>query len=383
MSDRAFLCQAEHWVIKVGSNVLLGPNWFMDRPTFASLVHQVDCLLRVGVRVTLVSSGAVALGRQILGDHEMGHPRDIPKLQALAALGQLRLMHLYEDEFGYYNRHVGQVLFSRGDLDDRQRYLNARSALEAMHELGAVPIINENDTVATDELKFGDNDQLAAMTCGVAQADVLVILSDVDGVYEVDDTLGTRVFTDRIRCIEAEDERLLELAGPSTSGVGTGGMVSKIKAARTAARMGVPTVIASGKQAGVLEALYRGQDLGTLLTVCTDAEEGSTLGGRKVWLGAGALAVGKLMCDAGAVDAVCARHASLLPSGLLSVVGDFFEGAVVELCDAQGVVFAQGVSVYSAQDLEKIKGLRSEQIEEVLGYKVMDVVVHRDALIVW
>lgn len=374
---RADIERTNHWVIKLGSNVLLERPGLLDRPTFASLVRGVDALMRAGISVTIVSSGAVALGRQIMAERDDGS-RSIPRLQALAALGQPHLLNLYDAEFSHYGRRVAQLLFTRGDLDDRKRYLNARYAIEEVRALGAIPIINENDTVATEELRFGDNDQLAAMTCGLVGADVLVILSDVDGVYEVDETQQTRRFTTRIPQIEARSERLDVLAGPSRSGVGTGGMVTKITAARIAARVGVPTIIAPGKRAGVLESLAAGEDVGTLLY--PDGEQRAA-SGKKVWLGTSALAVGSLVCDGGAKRAVIERGASLLPVGIIEVRGDFEEGSTVELLDKDGERFALGVSVYSSRAVTRLIGSTTDEIEQRLGYKLLDCAVHRDNLV--
>jgi glutamate 5-kinase len=372
---RAQLASARRWVIKIGSNTLLRDGWRIDRPTFAQLVRELDWLIRDGREVTVVSSGAVALGRQTVGMAE--RPRDVPMLQALAAMGQARLIQLYEDELAFYGRHAAQLLFTRADLDDRRRYLHARAALESVQRFGAIPIINENDTVATEELRFGDNDQLAAMTCGMVQADALVILSDIDGVYEVDRAGESPRFTRRIPALLADDPMLDDIAGPSASGVGTGGMVTKILAARIAARAGVPTIIAPGKRPGVLEALARGEDVGTLLV-----PTGQGVSGRKVWLSGGARAVGALVCDAGAERAVVGRKASLLPSGIVRVEGDFGEGAVVELMRESGEVFARGICAYSAHDLKKIAGKKTEEIIDILGLKIADEVIHRDDLIV-
>lgn len=378
VTSRQHLQDAKHWVIKLGSNVLLDQGWQVDRPVFAGLVQGIDALIKKGCRVTVVSSGAVALGRQRVG--RIDRPKDIPALQALAAIGQSHLIQLYEQEFGFYQRQVAQVLLSRLDLDDRQRYLNARLALNAIDEYGVVPIINENDTVATEELRFGDNDQLAAMTCGVVQADVLVILSDVEGVYDVDEDpqTGERQFKARLSVIHADDPELDRIAGPPITGVGTGGMITKIKASRLASRFGVSTIIAPGKQQGVLQSLFDGDDVGTLLL--PEADQDNVLG-KKVWLSAGAREVGTLVLDAGAVRALTQRGASLLPSGIVAVRGSFQSGAVVALEDDAGEVIGRGVCVYSAQDVERIKGVRTDEIVERLGYKVLDVVVHRDDLV--
>ncbi|MFB6372104.1 MAG: glutamate 5-kinase [Bradymonadaceae bacterium] len=378
MTQRTELSEARHWIIKIGSSVFLRDERHVDRPTFAGLVRDVDALLRQGHRVTIVSSGAVALGRERLGWPEVDGDSDITDQQALAALGQSRLVQMYESELSHYDRKVAQILFSRADLDDRERFLNARRALRRVHQFGAVPIINENASVATEELRFGDNDRLAAMTCGVEQADLLVLLSDVDGIYDVEETEGgERVYGDRLSAIGVGDTKLDEIAGPSDSDVGTGGMVSKVIAARMAARVGAPTVVAPGKRPGILEGLQEGRDLGTYI----DPGERDELAGKKVWLGAGARAVGTVYCDAGARRAVVEQGASLLPSGITEIEGEFGEGGVVELRDEAGELFARGVAVYGAEDLREIAGRHSESIEEILGYRIFDCTVHRDSLV--
>lgn len=363
-----------HIVVKIGSAVLLRDRERVDRGTFVGLVGEVAALVGAGHRVTVVSSGAVALGRQQVPAGRADAPVELPRLQALAALGQARLIQMYDREFAEYGHRAAQILLGRADLDQRASFLNARLTLEAVHRLGAIPVINENDTVATDELRFGDNDELAAMTSGIVQADLLVILSDVAGVLEVTDT----GFGERISTIAADDPRLDALAGPSASGFGRGGMTSKVASARRAARFGCPTIIAPGKRPGVLSSLAAGDDLGTLIYPGGN----DPLVGRKVWLGAGALPVGTLRCDDGARRAVLERGASLLPSGVSTVVGDFGEGAVVDLLGTDGAPFARGISTYSAADVRRIAGHRSEEIPTILGYKVLDAVVHRDNLLI-
>jgi glutamate 5-kinase len=371
---REALVEAKRWVVKVGSNVMLRDDWRLDRVMFAGLIRGIDALMSGGAQVTLVSSGAVALGRQAMGVRE--RPRDVATLQALAALGQSRLMRLYEEELGYYDRRAAQLLFSRGDLDERSRYLNARSALEALRTFGAVPVVNENDTVATESLRFGDNDMLAAMTCGLVGADVLVLLSDVNGICEIEGEGESRRLGERISSVAVEDEHLDEIAGGPLSGVGTGGMRAKVAAARVAARAGASTVVAPGRMPGVLEALARGEDVGTLMRA-----SGEGVGGRKLWLSAGAMPVGSIWCDEGARRALVERGASLLPSGVVAVEGEFEQGAVVDI-GVGGEVFARGIAVYGASELAVIAGRRSEEIADLLGYRVLDVVVHRDALLV-
>lgn len=371
--ERSRLSSAKHWVVKVGSAVLLRNNRHVDRATFVTLVADIAHLVEEGHRVTIVSSGAVALGRQRVASRPAASPVDLPRLQALAALGQARLIQMYDQELAEYDLRAAQILLGRADLDGRASFLNARLTLDAVHRLGAIPIVNENDTVATDELRFGDNDELAAMTCGIEQADLLVILSDVSGILEV--TEGG--FGERIAAIAANDPRLDELAGPSSSGFGRGGMVSKVRSARTASRFGCPTIIAPGKRRGVLRDIRAGEDVGTIVT-----SGDPLLHGRKVWLGTGALPGGRIACDAGAVTAIADRGASLLPRGVVSVRGDFSEGAVVEIVGPDGAPFARGIATYSAEDIRKIAGRRSEEIAAVLGYTVLDEVVHRDNLLI-
>lgn len=371
--SRSNLASTNHWVIKIGSGVLVRDAQSIDRPTFTSLVEGVHRLIEAGHRVTIVSSGAVALGRRAL-PHVVGN--DLPQLQALAALGQAQLIRMWDEELRHYGHRAAQVLFGRADLDRRQGFLNARLAIEAIHRLDVVPVINENDTIATDGLRFDDNDQLAGMTSGLVQADVLVILSDVDGVYDVETQNGVRRFTQKFDSIAADDPHLDSIAGPSVSGVGRGGMISKIAAARAACRFGIPCVIAPGKTHGILEQIRIGDAVGTVIMP-------SQIGiqGRKVWLGAGALSVGRLHCDVGAVTALTKKGASLLPSGVLDVEGEWPEGSVLDLVSPTGLVFARGLSVYSAAEVKEIKGRHSHDIEKILGYKVLDAVVHRDSLV--
>lgn len=378
MDSRERLKNTRRAVVKIGSAVFMKSNGSVDRPAFACFVEGLDDLIRRGWAVTVVSSGAVAMGRQRLG--RAGRPsREIPRLQAYAALGQSRLMEMYEAEFSHYGHEVAQVLFSRGDLSDRRRYLNARNTLAMIEELGAVAIINENDTVATEELRFGDNDELAAMTAGLVGAQTLILLSDVEGLKEVIETDdGERRFGEKVDSIGVDDPRVDRWAGPSTSGVGTGGMISKVRAARIASRTGSPTVIAPGKMRGVLQQIADGKVVGTLF------EPGATryAAGRKVWLGSGAIPRGKIVCDEGARRAVEQSGASLLPSGIVSMEGDFEEGEVVDVVDESGEVFARGLSVYNSEDLRSIAGQQSADIESILGFKILDAAIHRDNLIV-
>jgi len=376
MSKRSRIAAARHVVIKIGSAIFMREGGRVDRRTFASLVDDIDRLMVHGVRVTVVTSGAVALGRQALG--VAPGPCPVAELQSFAALGQSRLMQMWEVEFGHYDRRVAQVLLGRQDLADRTRYLNARSALETLHGFGAVPIINENDTVATEELTFGDNDQLAAMCAALLGADLLVLLSDVPGLLEVKEgEHGERVFGEKVNEIALDDPRIDQWAGPLVSGVGTGGMISKIMAARIAARSDTPTVIAPGKSPGVLASLWAEEQVGTLFGPGDDDH----LRARKRWIDHGAQAQGKLLCDAGASRAVRERGASLLPIGVTDVEGSFVSGEVVELIGPGGESFGRGLVSYDANEIRAIAGLQSNAIEKVLGFTVFDAIVHRDNLV--
>ncbi len=373
----AISSQAAGIVVKIGSAVFMDAQGRVDRPAFAGLVSSLDALVRRGWEVTVVSSGAVAMGRQWLG--QKMDSEGIPEKQALAALGQSRLMQMYEAEFWHYERKIAQVLFTRGDLSSRKRYLNARRTLERIHRFGAIPVINENDTVATEELRFGDNDELAGMTAGVVGAELVVLLSDVEGLFEVEKSDdGQRRYGALVSEIAVDDERIDRWAGPSDSDVGTGGMISKVEAARLAARFGASTVIAPGKKGHVLEAIVEGEEVGSWL------RPGGTspVEGKKVWLGAGAVARGVVRCDEGAVRAIWERGASLLPSGIVAVEGEFGEGEVVELVGPNQEVIGRGLAVYDAKAMAAIAGQHSDEIEATLGYKLLDAAVHRDNLVV-
>ncbi len=368
-------------VVKVGSAVLVGGAQGLERGAFCRLVEMLAGLLSVGHRVVLVTSGAVAMGRRKLGI--LTKPRGeagIPVLQALAALGQSQLIQHYESEFAHYGYHVAQLLLTRDDFHHRRRFLNARLALEAVHRLGAVPVINENDTVATDEIKVGDNDQLAALVATLIGADRVVLLSDIDGLYDADPRSNPEAR--RLPVVRAFDPGLDPMVGDTHGGaaaVGTGGMRTKLLAARIAARSGIPLIVAPGRRPGVLPEVLQGTSAtGTLFVPEPGVDR---LVSREAWIGLGARAQGRLWCDDGARRAVLERGASLLPSGVLRVEGDFSEGDVVELVNGAGVAFARGLAISEADAVRRIAGAQSAQIEALLGYHVLDAVVHRDNLV--
>ena len=372
MPDKArLLARVRRLVVKVGSNVLAGEGGL--RPTrVRNLAADVAALVGAGRQVVLVSSGAVAAGAGRLGPRR----KSLEWRQAAAAVGQPALMAAYARAFARHERQTAQVLLTHGDLADRRRWLNARHTLRALLDLGVVPIVNENDTVAVEELNFGDNDNLSALTASLVQADLLVILSDVEGLFTAD----PRVDRDatRIPVARADDPAVHRMAGPSRTNVGTGGMASKIAAARTAAAAGIPTVVASGASAHTLAAIFdAGADVGTLLVA-----DGDALGHRKHWIAHTLRPAGTLHLDAGAEHAVLHSKRSLLPSGVRGVVGRFEVGDCVVLVGANGAEIARWLVSYPSADCDKLKGAHTKDIATLLGYKGSDEVVHRDDLVV-
>lgn len=374
---RQQLTQAHSVVIKIGSGVLVREGTRFDRGTFCRLVEQLAALATSGRRLTIVSSGAVALGRGRLGHTERpDRERNLARLQALAAVGQSSLMQLYESELAHYALLCGQVLLTRSDLDNRTRYLNARHTLRELALLNVIPIINENDTVTVDELRFGDNDALAARVACLLEADLLVILSDVDAVYTANPRLHPNALP--IREIASNDPTLEAVAGGTTDhhGVGTGGMITKLEAARIAARLNIPTVITSGKATHDIPRVFAGHDdVGTLIIPAGERQSG-----RKAWIET-LLPLGRLYCDEGAVAALTQRGKSLLPSGLTRVEGDFREGDPVDLCDLHGGPFARGLAAYNHQDMSRIVGAQSEDIVDILGFCTTKAAIHRDDMV--
>jgi len=322
----------------------------------------------------VVSSGAVAAGMTRLGRRD--RPKTIPEKQALAAVGQIKLMALYERHFSKFDKSVAQVLLTHEDLANRQRYINAKHTFQMLLDSSIIPIVNENDTVAVEEMKFGDNDHLSALVATLLEADWLVILSDVEGVYDKD----PRAFKDaQLIPLIAESKGLSQtLAGASRSAVGTGGMTTKLDAAEKAAAAGIPTVIASGLQSGVLAKVFSEKEAcGTLIL-----PDANRMTSRKHWIAYNLKTAGEIVVDQGAREAVVQKGKSLLPSGLREVRGAFGVGECVRCVDLDGREFARGLVNYSAQELNQIKGLHTSKIEKVLGYRGSDEVIHRDDLVV-
>lgn len=370
---------AKRIVIKVGSGVLAKNGVELDRGSFVRLVEQMSALIASGKEVVLVSSGAVTLGRRKLGltDYPNGNlQQGIVMKQALAALGQSSLIQLYEQEFSYYDIKVAQILLTRDVLSNRIRYLNARRTINRLLELKTIPVTNENDTVASDEIRFGDNDNMAALVTTLIGADLLILLSDTEGLYTDDpNTNPDAEFIELVKTPDDLDDGY-NITSSDQTGVGTGGMATKVEAAATAARYGVPCVIGLGKRASVVTDILRGDNIGTLFLPVRDP-----LRGRKAWIGFGQVPSGQLILDPGAVNALKFQGRSLLPSGIASVDGDFKEGDMVSVCNSEGQEFARGLTNYSSDAISLIKGKRTKDIKLILGYKITDEVIHRDDMV--
>ncbi|TMB13434.1 MAG: glutamate 5-kinase [Deltaproteobacteria bacterium] len=358
-------------VVKVGSNVLSGPQG-LRRERVRALAGEIAALVARGRQLVVVTSGAVATGAPRLGARR----HRLEWRQAAAAVGQIGLMTAYERAFAAHERIVAQVLLTHTDLSDRRRYLNARHTLRTLLDLGVVPIVNENDTVAVEELKFGDNDHLSALTASLVEADLLIVLSDVEGLHTRDPRLDPEAGL--VRLARADDPAMREVAGPARSEVGTGGMASKVAAAREAAAVGIPTIIADGTRDGVLAAVFEPSvEVGTLILA-----DGDRLAHRKHWIAYALKPSGALHLDAGAEHAVAESGRSLLPSGVRAIEGSFGVGDCVRCIGPDGREFARGLVNYTAAELDKIKGVHTREVERLLGYKASDEVIHRDDLVV-
>jgi glutamate 5-kinase len=360
-------------VVKVGTNVLTGPDGTLDRERLQALADQVHSIRQSGRKVALVSSGAIGAGMGHLGLSK--RPTDLRHLQACAAVGQGFLMRAYQECLARHGMPVAQILLTAGDFDSRPRYLNVRNTILTLFEWGVVPIINENDTVSVAEIRFGDNDHLAAMVTNLLQAPLLVLLTVVDGLYAADP--ATDPTARLISTVPVIDSEILGMAGKGRSSLGSGGMRSKIRAARMVTAAGESVIMANGTRPGILEAILRGELVGTLFL-----PHGASMPAWKRWLGYTARPKGRLVVDAGARQAVQQKGRSLLPIGVVEVQGAFGKGDVVSLCGPDGAEFARGLTNYSAADAGKIAGLRSEQIAQTLGSVPYEEVVHRDNLVV-
>ena len=369
---KTVLAQCRRIVVKVGSSLVTNQGAGLDLGALANWARQIAALNADDHEVVLVSSGAIAEGMQRLGWNT--RPSSVHDLQAAAAVGQMGLVQAYESCFRKHDLHAAQVLLTHADLANRERYLNARTTLTTLLSLHVIPVINENDTVVTDEIKFGDNDTLGALVANLIDADALIILTDQSGLYTADprkDTYATLVSE-----AQAGDAKLESMAGGTGSQIGRGGMITKILAAKRAARSGAHTVIASGHERDVLLRLMQGDAIGTLLTAPT-----LPLAARKQWLADHLQVAGKLVLDAGAIKALRNEGKSLLPIGVKDVSGEFERGAVVACIGEDGNDIARGLTNYNADEARRIARHASQEIEALLGYGGDEEIIHRDNLV--
>src|SRR5258705_11031098 len=366
------LATAKRIVVKVGSSLVTNRGQGLDHSGLGRWVSQIAELRRLGREVVIVSSGAIAEGMQRLGWKK--RPSALHELQAAAAVGQMGVIEAYESRFREHALLTSQILLTHEDMADRKRYLNARSTLRTLLDLGVIPIINENDTVATDEIRFGDNDTLGALVTNLIEADVLVILTDQAGLFSADPRKDPRATL--LHEVRAGDSELEKIAGGAGSAIGLGGMLTKVLAAKRAARSGAHTVIASGREDQVLVRLARGERIGTFLKATTQ-----TLAARKQWLADHLQVRGKLILDAGAVKALREQRKSLLPIGVFDLAGEFERGEVVGCCDPAGTEIARGLVNYSAAETRRILKTPSSEIQAKLAYVDEPELIHRDNLV--
>jgi glutamate 5-kinase len=364
---------ARRLTVKVGSSLVTNAGAGLDLGAIANWARQIATLRALGREIVLVSSGAIAEGMKRLG--WSSRPGTMHELQAAAAVGQMGLVQAYESSFREHGLKTAQVLLTHADLADRERYLNARATLRTLLELGVVPVINENDTVVTDEIRVGDNDTLGSLVANLVEADVLVILTDQGGLFTADPRQDPGATL--VREARAGDPRLQAMAGGAGSLIGRGGMITKVLAAQRAARGGAHTVIASGHEPDVLVRLARGEAIGTLLVA-----DAPPLAARKQWLAGHVQVGGRLHLDAGAARAVSSGGRSLLPVGVTAVEGDFARGALVSCIGPDGREVARGLANYNAAEARRIMGHPSSDIERILGFSDEPELIHRDNLVV-
>ncbi len=370
---RELLKSVKRVVIKIGSRVLTDDEGALDMAVLGRICTDIGLLREHGQQVVVVSSGAIAAGRSELG--LPGRPKTIPQKQAAAAIGQMRLMRAYEEALAPHGLKAAQLLLTSEDLGSRQRFLNARATIDALLGFGIIPVINENDTVVVDEIKFGDNDNLSALVTNVAESDLLLILTDVEGLYSADP--GVNPEARLIPLVQGITRELERAAGGSASSVGTGGMSTKVAAAKKAGRNGVATILIDGKRTGIIAAAMHGEEVGTLFL-----PSGDGLKGRKHWIAYTLKPAGRVIVDEGAMNVIQKKGKSLLPSGVLGVEGRFERGACVRVCGPDGKEFARGLSDYSGTEIGRLAGHKSSEIENILGYRYADVIIHRDNLVV-
>lgn len=359
------------WVLKIGSSLITDVSAGLNERRINSWVRQVDDLKNNGLEIVIVSSGSIVEGMKRLGWRE--RPTELHLLQVAAAVGQMGLVRAYESAFDQFGHQTAQVLLTNADIANRSRYLNARNTLRKLLELGIIPIVNENDTVVTDEIRLGDNDTLASLVANIVDADLLIILTDQNGLYESDPRYDSSAKL--IKRAQSNDPNILKFAGPGNA-LGRGGMATKVEAARKAARSGAATVIASGLDDVQLQKIYKNEFTGTLLL-----PKSGRMAARKQWIAGNLHASGTLHLDPGAVKALAVEGRSLLPVGIKSVEGTFDRGDLVVCVCPESKEIAKGLTNYNSTEADKLKGHRSDRIEQLLGYGGEHEIIHRDNLV--
>ncbi len=367
------LHNAKRVVVKVGTSTLMHNTGKLNLNRMEQFVRQLVDLQNQGREVVLVTSGAVGVGLGRLGFTE--RPASIMERQAVAAVGQGLLMQVYEKFFSEYGQIVAQILLTRNDISDRKRYLNARNTILTLLKYRVIPIINENDTVATEELKIGENDTLSALVAGLIEADLLILLSDIDGLYTADPKKNSDAAL--IPIVPEIDAKILKMAGGAGSEFGTGGMLTKLEAAKMATAAGTAMVLMNGQNPLQIQSIFQGNPIGTLFS-----SSQPLVNSRKRWIAYGPIANGELVVDQGAERALLKQGTSLLPSGIINLGGEFEEGDLIRILNTNQMELGRGLTNYSSEHLQKIKGKKSSEIEIILGYKAADEVIHRDNLVI-
>jgi glutamate 5-kinase len=372
MGDRKeILSKVKRVVVKIGSNVLATPDINLDENVINRISADLSKVMDQGYKVVVVSSGAILAGRAKLGLNE--RPRLVRQKQAVAAVGQSTLMRTYEKHMERFGKRVAQILLTDADMTNRQRYINAKNTIETLFAYGVLPIVNENDTVAVEEIKFGDNDTLSGVVSQLVEADLLIILSDVDGLYTADPNKDQNARF--IPLVETINQEIYSIAKETPSIIGIGGMATKIRAAQTTAKSGTTSIIVNGRIPDIVSKLLAGEELGTLFLAKEDK-----LNCKKCWIAFTLKPQGSLVVDEGAYKALKDEKKSLLPSGIKEIRGSFDSGDAVSIISEEGKEFARGLVNYSSLEINKIKGVKSKFMEQILGYCASEEVVHRDNL---
>ena len=367
------LSKIKNLIIKIGSSSLCDDEGNINKEKILNLIQQIAYIKRKGIKITLVSSGAINAGVQVM--NLTIRPQTIPQKQALAAIGQASLMQIYEDLFSLFNLKCAQILLNHDDFDDRKRLMNFSNAMQALIEYDVVPIINENDTLAVEEIKVGDNDTLASLIVPAVNGDMVILVSDIDGLY--DDNPHTNKNAKLIRNVDGITKEIESMAKDASSKVGTGGMITKIRAAKVCNDFGCDMAIVNGNQPNVLIDLINGQDVGTYF----DGKPGRNLNSRQHWIMYRSTPKGIIVVDDGAKQALVTSHTSLLPKGIVDVKGNFMISQIIDIVDTSDNLLARGMVNYSSDEIKLIKGLKTSEIEAVLHYKDYDEVVHANNLV--